>query len=69
MSPIFIDFHGKWLKFLHCADQVLIYFSNMPRDESPVPEDEEEEEYSVEKVVSVFELICYHFVLKSKKKL
>jgi len=26
-------------------------FSNMPRDESPVPDDEEEEEYSVEKVV------------------
>merc|ERR1712083_813577 len=25
--------------------------SNMPRDESPVPEEEEEEEYSVEKVV------------------
>ena len=40
----------------------------MPRDESPVPEDEEEEEYSVEKVVSVFELICNHFVAKSKKK-
>merc|ERR1712168_587425 len=26
-------------------------FSNMPRDESPVPDDEEEEEHSVEKVV------------------
>ena len=25
----------------------------MPRDESPVPDDEEEEEYSVEKVVSI----------------
>merc|ERR1712066_1143222 len=26
-------------------------FSNMPRDESPAPDEEEEEEYSVEKVV------------------
>merc|ERR1712227_891219 len=26
-------------------------FSNMPRDESPVPDDEEEEEYVVERVV------------------
>merc|ERR1711976_761297 len=31
--------------------EAALKFSNMPRDESPVPDDEEEEEYSVEKVV------------------
>merc|ERR1712212_1466641 len=33
------------------TDVATLKFSNMPRDESPVPDDEEEEEYSVEKVV------------------
>ena len=65
MSVIFRDFYQSDLIFLHFADQIFFYSSIMPRDESPVPEEEEEEEYSVEKVVSVFELIYNRFVRKS----
>merc|ERR1712083_236254 len=39
------------LKFIPDKRTKSLKLSNMPRDESPVPEDEEEEEYSVEKVV------------------
>merc|ERR1712212_798412 len=37
--------------FPFATDRSTSISSNMPRDESPVPDDEEEEEYSVEKVV------------------
>merc|ERR1712080_358533 len=47
------DWAFKKLSFRFATSIVTLSlkFSNMPRDESPVPEDEEEEEHGVEKVV------------------